>query len=382
MADELPVENVLIVGAGLAGLSSAIALRQRGANVTVVDNAGGAVGASIVITHRAVYALEQLGVLDAIIELGCQIRADEPSWWTLVHNAEGQRLPLQAPVLGEEWRLPSTVYIYRPVLADILADAADAAGAEVLIGPTYSSIEQDDDGVEVELTNGERRRFDLVLAADGINSGLRARFFPEAGEPVYTGSMSFRMMFNDVPEDWLTGLHVAHGSTIVTELLPDRLFYLAAPNHMERRRVDQPEAREIVKTILAGYDPSPMFAEASARLDEHVNVIVAPYEWIFVEPPLHRGRVVLVGDAAHATAPTLGSAGGMAVEDAVVLAEELAGATDLDSALTSYAKRREDRTRLVVETSATLMRTHQERRPPGEEAALRLSALQKLAEPY
>ncbi len=64
-------------------------------------------------------------------------------------------------------------------------------------------------------------------------------------------------------------------------------------------------------------------------LDEDVTVIVAPYEWIFVEPPWHRGRVVLVGDAAHATAPTIGSAGGMAVEDAVVSGQEL------DSGLTS-----------------------------------------------
>ena len=125
-----------------------------------------------------------------------------------------------------------------------------------------------------------------------------------------------------------------------------------------------------------------MFAQASEMLGEDVNVIVAPYEWIFVEPPWHRGRIVLVGDAAHATAPTIGSAGGMAVEDAVVLAQELAATPDIGRALASYASRREARARLVVDTSATLMRTHQERRPPQEEAGMRMAALQKLAEPY
>jgi 2-polyprenyl-6-methoxyphenol hydroxylase-like FAD-dependent oxidoreductase len=379
---EQTVSDVLIVGAGIAGLSTAIALGQRGVKSTVVDNGGGAVGASILITHRAVYALQELGVLDEILEVGRQIRASERSWWTYVQNAEGERLPVQAPVLEEGWSLPSTVFIYRPLLSEILTRRAVEAGAEVLIGKTYETVDQDSDGVDVELTNGQRRRFDLLVAADGINSGLRARFFPELAGPVYTGSMSFRMMFRDAPEDWLSGLHVAKGNTIASTMLPGRHFYLALPNHMERRRVEQAEAREIVRTVLRDYEPSKMFAEASAMLDENINVIVAPYEWIFVEPPWHRGRVVLVGDAAHATAPTIGSAGGMAVEDAVVLGQELDSGLDLEQILGNYAARREARTRLVVETSATLMRTHQERRPPQEEAGMRLSALQKLAEPY
>ncbi len=376
------VNDVLIVGAGIAGLSTAIALGRRGIRTTVVDHAGAAVGASILVTHRAVYALEELGVLDAILEVGRQIRPPEPSWWTYVYNAQGERLPVPEPVLEDGWALPSTVFIYRPLLSEILARTAVEFGAEVLIGETYRTVEQHANSVDVELTTGERRRFDLLVAADGINSGLRARFFPELEGPVYTGSMSFRMMFPDAPEDWLSGLHVAKGGTCASTMLPGRHFYLAVPNHMERRRVEQAEAREIVRTVLRDYEPSKMFAEASALLDEDINVIVAPYEWIFVEPPWHRGRVVLVGDAAHATAPTIGSAGGMAVEDAVVLGQELDAGHDLEIALGNYAARREARTQLVVETSATLMRTHQERRPPQEEAGLRLSALQKLAEPY
>jgi 2-polyprenyl-6-methoxyphenol hydroxylase-like FAD-dependent oxidoreductase len=379
---DLAVSDVLVVGGGIAGLSSAIALAGRGASVTVVDHAGGVDGASILFSHRAVYGLEELGILERILEVGRQIRPSERSWWTYVFNATGERLPVPAPVLGEDWSLPSTVFIYRPLLAEILAQAAADRGAEVLIGHTYTSVEQDAGGVHVELTTGERRRFDLVIAADGINSGLRAKFFPEAGGPVYTGSMSFRMMFRDAPAEWLSGLHVAKGGTVASTMLPGHHFYLAVPSHMERRRVDQDEARQIVRKILSDYEPSPMFAKASELLSRDVNVIVAPYEWIFVEPPWHRGRIVLVGDAAHATAPTIGSAGGMAVEDAVVLAQELSATSDLDTALRGYADRREARTRLVVETSATLMRTHQERRPPQEEAGMRLMALQKLAEPY
>lgn len=377
----LPVQSVLIVGAGIAGLSAAIALGKRGVDTTVVDQAGGVVGASILISHRAVYGLDDLDVLERIVAVGRQIRPDELSWWVHVFNARGERLQLPEPVL-RDWTLPSTVFIYRPLLAEILMNAARENGANLLIGHTYTSVEVGEAQVEVELTTGERRSFDLVIAADGINSGLRQRFFPGVGGPTYTGSMSFRMMFRDAPEDWLSGLHVAKGGTVATTMLPGRHFYLAVPSHMERRRVGQGEARKIVRSVLADYEPSEMFAEASRRLTADVEVIVAPYEWIFVPPPWHRRRVVLVGDAAHATAPTIGSAGGMAVEDGVVLAQELARSDDVDAALAAYANRRQDRTRLVVETSATLMRTHQERRPPEEEAAMRLGALQKLAEPY
>jgi 2-polyprenyl-6-methoxyphenol hydroxylase-like FAD-dependent oxidoreductase len=363
-------------------MSSAIALARRGARVTVLDHGGDAVGASILITHRAVYGLEELGVLDRILEVGRRILPSERSWWTYVFNALGERLPVPAPVLDDDWSLPSTVFIFRPLLAEILTQTAIEQGAEVLLGHTYQSIQPDADGIVVELTTGERRRFDLVIAADGINSGVRAQFFPEIDGPVYTGSMSFRMMFRDAPEDWLSGLHVAKGGTVASTMLPGRHFYLAVPNHMERRRVEQEEARAIVRTVLSDYEPSKMFAEASELLTDDIKVIVAPYEWIFVEPPWHRGRIVLVGDAAHATAPTIGSAGGMAVEDAVVLVEELSATGDLDRALASYAARRDGRARLVVDTSAALMRTHQERRPPQEEAVMRLTALQKLAEPY
>jgi naringenin degradation protein FdeE len=377
----MPVRDVLIVGGGIAGLAAAIALGERGVRCTVVDQTGGAVGASIVITHRAVYALEELGVLERILEVGRQIKPDEPSWWTFLFNAKGEQLPVPEPVL-RDWTVPSSVFVYRPLLADILTDRACATGTRVLVGESYAKVEQRDGGVEVELTTGERGTFDLLVAADGINSGLRDRFFTEVGGPNYTGSMCFRLMFRDAPEHWLTGLHVAN-TTIATTMLPGRLFYMGVPAHMERRRVEQDEAREIVKSVFAGFaPPSRMFAEATERLTDDVPVIVAPYEWIFVPPPWHRGRIVLVGDAAHATAPTIGSAGGMALEDAVVLAEELSGADDLDAALLAYARRREDRAKLVVETSAALMRSHQERRPAAEEAEMRLNALQRLAEPY
>jgi 2-polyprenyl-6-methoxyphenol hydroxylase-like FAD-dependent oxidoreductase len=376
-----PVRDVLVVGGGIAGLSAAIALGRRGMRTTVLELGDGANGASIIFQYRPVYALEELGILDEVVRQGSPVAADGAQS-TPVFDANGQRQSVPGAALGSDWAVPVAVSIYRPALSVIMSDAARDAGAELLIGHTYRSIEQHDDRVEVELTTGERRNFDLVVAADGINSGVRERLFPEAGMPVYTGSMSFRAMFFDAPEHWHSGLHRGNGGVVRTTKLPGRLFYVATPNHMERRRVGQPEAREIMRAVLDAYRGSKLFAEVSERLTEDVPVIVAPFEWIFVPPPWHRGRVVLVGDSAHATAPTIGSAGGMALEDAVVLAQELSSADDLEAGLTAYTARRQERTKLVVETSVALLRGEQEHGSDEQWAGMRATAFRQLAEAY
>jgi 2-polyprenyl-6-methoxyphenol hydroxylase-like FAD-dependent oxidoreductase len=377
------VEDALIVGGGIAGLSAAIALGKRGVHTTVVESGDGAVGAAIGITYRAVYALDELGILDQVAACGDVVTASEDAQHRGVYTATGERLPFdRRPDVGKDWSLPVAIRLYRPVLAQIMGAAAREHGAEILLGHSYRSLELSDEAALVELTTGEERCVDLVIAADGIHSGLRTRFFPGAAEPTYTGSMSFRLMFGDAPESWRVGRHVADGATAQTVMLPDGFFYLAVPVRMERRHVEQAEARDIVRGVLDRYRPSEMFEQLSARLTDDMPVIVAPYESIFVEPPWHRGRVVLVGDAVHATAPTMGAAGGMAMEDGVVLAQELDAAENLDAGLTAYANRRRERARLVVENSAKLMNAHQQQWTMEEQYAVRDAAMQRLVAPY
>ena len=374
--------RVLIVGGGVAGLSAAISLAARGHQVTVLDRAEGAIGASIIVGHGAVYALEALGVLDQVLEVAKQIKAVEPSWWTLVHDAKGQKMPVPAPTLPTTG-LPSMVFLYRPLLSDILVAAARRYGAEVHFKQTFTSLEQDEEGIVAELTTGERARFDLLVGADGINSAVRERFFPEAGGPEYIGTMSLRSMIRDAPAHWLSGLHFASGEPgSVTTLLPGGLFYLAVGARMERRRIEPEEARALVRAAVAKYE-SDMFAEVGERIDDTLEPIVAPFEWIWVPQPWHRGRVVLVGDAVHATTPNIGAAGGMAIEDGVVLAEELERAGELEPGFHAYEARRLERTKLVVDASVEVMMMQRRvPREPMQEATVRGAAIEKLAEPY
>jgi 2-polyprenyl-6-methoxyphenol hydroxylase-like FAD-dependent oxidoreductase len=379
----LPRGDVLVVGAGVAGLSTAISLARRGHRVVVVDHLGGALGASIIVGHGAVHALEALGVLDEVLAVGKHIRADEPSWWTHVYNSAGEQMPVPPPRLPTTG-LPSMVFVYRPLLSDILVAAAREHGAEVHFNHTFTSLEHREEGVEAELTTGLSRTFDLVVGADGLNSTVRGLIFPELEGPQYTGAMSFRSMISDAPDHWLSGLHFATGGLgSVTTLLPGGLFYLAVGARTERRRIEPDEARGIVREALAKYEGSSMFAEITQRIDDTVEPIVAPYEWIWVPQPWHRRRVVLVGDTVHATTPNIGAAGGMAIEDGVVLAEELERAADLESGLTAYEERRLERTKLVVDASVEIMlRQQRVPREPMKEAAIRAAAIEKLAEPY
>jgi 2-polyprenyl-6-methoxyphenol hydroxylase-like FAD-dependent oxidoreductase len=382
---ELAVKDVLVVGAGIGGLGAAIALSRRGVRTTVVERDGRTLGANIGITYRALYALRELGMLDQVMASGkCHAVGQDAGYWA-AYDASGERLQTgPPPALTDDWELPViAVQLLRPVLSEIMKQCAREHGVELLTGHTYESLEPGPDGVEAKLTTGEQRHFDLLVAADGVHSELRKRFFPEAGSTVYLGITACRLLFEGVPEHWRGGQHVAPDGTqrLVTQVYPGRRFHLGVGKRMGRRHVEQDEARAIMRESLEPFlGSAKMFDELYERITDDVAVIITPLEWIYVAPPWHRGRVVLLGDAVHATTPGLSMGGGLALEDSVVLADELAKTTDIDQALTAYAERRKDRAKLVVDTAASMSRLD-----PSEAAKrreMRHDAIQQLIAPY
>ncbi|MEO7786717.1 MAG: FAD-dependent oxidoreductase, partial [Sphingomicrobium sp.] len=294
------VERVLVVGAGLAGLSAAIALARRGSAVTVVTREEQAEGASITITNRAVDAIEALGVLEACVAEGVTPIGSE-SIFAAMFDSEGKPLPVAPPPPRPDDRLPPYIAIYRPDLTRILTAAAIEAGVAIRSGVSFSALEDLSETVAVTLSDGTSDRFDLVVGAEGAHSPTRRAIFP-ALDPHYTGWMSFRIVIEDAPGGPAGFYSLPGGQGMLAIVrLPRGRLYLAAGKRMESRRLDQPEAVSLLDEVLAPYT-APLARAIRARLASDPPTVVArPFDTLLVPSPWHRGRVIIIGDAAHAT---------------------------------------------------------------------------------
>jgi 2-polyprenyl-6-methoxyphenol hydroxylase-like FAD-dependent oxidoreductase len=168
---------------------------------------------------------------------------------------------------------------------------------------------------------------------------------------------------------------------VIVGHLPGDLTYVSTGAELPNARITAEQARQEMRGCLAPFT-APYLEQLRACCDDTADIIVRPYEWLLVPPPWHRGRVALIGDAAHATTAHLSSGGGMALEDAAVLAQELTRTTDPDQALDAFMNRRIDRVRTVVETSVELLAMDQRHEHPRVLGMTRAKAMALLSTPY
>jgi len=345
-----PARTVLVVGGGTSGNALAVLLRRAGIEVDLVEVSPdwNVHGSGITLQGNALRVLREVGVWERVREEGFGFDAlglTAPDG-TVLHVTEGLRTG------GED--LPATVGMPRPQLQRVLADAVRAAGVRVRLGCTVEALEQDGDGVTVRLTDGTTGRYDLVAAADGLNSATRAAIgIPD--RPVPTGMGIWRVTAPRPRGVVRTDLAYG-GPAYIAGYCPtgeDSLYaYLVEPGR--DRAALPPESRvEEVRRLAAGYGGHWKQIRESVTDASQVN-----YTWfhrLLVEGPWHRGRVVLVGDAAHVCPPTLAQGAAMSLEDALVLAELLTTHDTWDDVLlTRYRERRMPRVRMVVENSVQL----------------------------
>jgi 2-polyprenyl-6-methoxyphenol hydroxylase-like FAD-dependent oxidoreductase len=373
------VSTALIVGGGIAGLASAIALSRVGVQCDVVETGDGPLGASLGLSGRAADALGELGVYDECYETGrpFEIGATADS----LFDSTGRLL--RAGPKRPEWPGAKTALgVYRPVFLQILEDTAKRLGATLTRGLTVQAIDDDNEGSFVTMTNGERRRYDFVLGADGIGSRTRAMLFPEHPKPIYSGQISYRWMIPAPPIEG-EGFYVGPLGRVGFYYLPhQKLVYVPGViDAPELKRKTKEEIFQIYTNLLASFT-APAILELRKHLTPDSDLIYRPFEWTFLNHPWHKGRTLLIGDAAHATTAHMGMGGGMAIEDACVLAQCIASSPTLAEAFDAFMKRRFDRVRTVVETSVALSRLEQEKAPPAKNADLLTSAFQKIGEPY
>lgn len=355
--------RILIGGAGFSGLAAAIAFARQGADVDLVEKQRvfTTYGAGISIGGPTLRALKALDVLERFLAEGYACDGTEIR---LPHGKTIQLIPTPR-VAGED--VPGNGAVMRPVLAQILYDAAIDAGVHFRFDTSLGSV--DPDG------------YDLVIGAEGLLSETRARLFPETPQPQYRGQGVWRAVLPKLPEINHTLLWVSEDSKVgVNPVSKDEMYLFVNENCAERRRVEDADMLGQLKALLAAF-PDPLVGAMADLLYAGSHIIYRPIENLLLPLPWHKGNIVLIGDAVHATSPHLAAGAGIGIEDAIVLAEEWAKASDTESALTAFETRRWDRCRMVVENSARLGDIEVNHGDKGEHAALMGQSFAMLCEP-
>jgi 2-polyprenyl-6-methoxyphenol hydroxylase-like FAD-dependent oxidoreductase len=346
------VRSVLVVGAGAAGTATAILLAERGVSVDLVDVKPdvGALGSGITLQGNALRVFRELGVWPKVREQGYAfdslgIRAPDP------HGSLVAEIP-DARTGGPD--LPATVGMYRPDLARILVDRAIEAGAKVRFGTMATSLVQDDEGVDVTFADGSSGRYDLVVGADGVRSWTRSRIGVEL-ETRSTGMGIWRVFVPRPASVTRTDL-VYGGPCYIAGYCPtgeDTMYAYLVEKARDRSLLTPEESLAVMRELSEAYHGP--WDEIRESLVDPSTVNYTWFETHALDAPWHRGRVVLIGDAAHTCPPTLAQGAAQALEDASVLAELLLAHSALsDDLWTEFETRRVPRATAVVEASVQL----------------------------
>lgn len=363
------VRNVVIVGGGIGGLTLAVALRQAGIAARIIEKGSRAsrLGTGISLLGNALRALHMIGLADTCIEAGYGYDTVKTRDFT------GRLVDEMRPPRTFRADRPGAFGIMRPVLADILENAATSSGASIDFETTVESIEQREASVDLTLSTGERLAADLLVGADGVYSATRTAIFGDAFKPAYCGQGGIRYTAPRPEEmDGVTFYRAETGEVVGAIPLSQEHCYFFVLENVERRgHLDGQQVIDIWKRRMASFT-APELVRTAEEATGCVPISYRPFDVLMMPLPWHRGRVVLIGDAVHSMSPQLTSGGGMAIEDAVVLAEVLDGAADVESALVAFEQRREPRVRPILETSLEICKLEQNPSKQGHQAGMAL----------
>lgn len=347
--------RVLIAGAGIGGLTAALAALRQGHEVEVYEQASELkeVGAGVQLSANGTRVLYALGVGEELKSLSCEATGKEIRLW---NTGETWKLFDLGKVSIERYGFPYFT-VYRPDLLDVLARAVRRLKADAIrLGRKCVGFTQTDGEVRLDLEDGTTATGDLLVGADGVHSRIRQTLFG-ADKPQFSGIIAWRgiipmerlpaRMERRVGVNWVgPGGHVVHyplrGGAV--------LNFVGA---LERTdwQIESWSARGTTEELAADYRG---WHEDIQTLIRNIPV---PHKWaLMVRPPMPRwtvGRVTLLGDACHSMVPFLAQGAVMAMEDGLILARAL---TELDgdvaSRLARYEEARRERTRRAVEGSA------------------------------
>lgn len=376
------VSNILVIGGGIGGLTAACALGRRGIGVELIESKPdlGVYGVGIIQPNNTLRALDRIGLARRCVELG----AAYPGW--RMHDVAGAFL-FDAPATDAAAPgLPPINGITRPLLHKVLTEGARDAGAVIRLGTRVEQLDDRGSHVHVRFNDGREADYDLVIGCDGVYSDTRRRLFGDGARPRYTGQCVWRYNLpRPASVEW-GELYFGPDSKVgLVPLSPGLMYMFVVTREPENCRYPTAELAGTMRDRLAAYGGR--VAELRPLITDPAAVVLRPLENLLLPAPWHRGRTLIIGDAAHATTPHLAQGAAMAIEDAVLLADLLGRGGPLPPLLDEFMARRFDRARYVVESSARILAWEMEEwagihNPDARPGQLLHEATLALMEPY
>ncbi|KLD79013.1 FAD-binding protein [Xanthomonas hyacinthi] len=368
--------RVLVVGGGIAGMSAAISACQSGCEVDLVEkySTDATLGIGIALPGNALRALDQLGVLDACIAAGAAF----DGWLFTDAQGDNRRHIPGVKTAGPD--RPAMIGITRPDYIGILSKAASNCGARLRYGTTVASLSQNAAGVEVAFSDGTDRRYDVVIAADGIRSQVRELLFGKQGRSVQSGQAVWRVYMPRLPEVndlWLCDGGEG-GKAGFCPLRQDLMYlYLTDTSTTKPPEDDLPQILFEKLNVFGG-----LIGHCRDRyVRDGRPVIWNSFELVDLPAPWYQDRVIIIGDGAHATTAHLGQGGAMALEDGVVIGQELGRAATIGAAFDGFMARRYGRINNIQTWSHQICRWEMERTPGADYVGLTAKAFELVQEP-
>jgi 2-polyprenyl-6-methoxyphenol hydroxylase-like FAD-dependent oxidoreductase len=368
--------TILIIGGGIGGLATAIALLDLGYEVELIEREieWTALGAGLTFNGATARAFRKIGVLADVLGAGFShgtSRICDKDGRVMVESSNEEIYGPGIPPMGG---------ILRPVLHDIMKRRALSLGLKSRTGIIVDSLDLSEYWTDVVFSDGSKGRYDLVVGADGLRSQTRQQIFPDAPRPTFTGQGSWRAV-GPRPADVTTsalyfGTQFKAGINPVSQ---EEMYLFLLVAERDNPWIDPAEWLPTLRAKLTGFGGH--IATLRDTLGADSRIVYRPLETLVLPDPWFRRRVLLIGDASHATTPHVGYGAGLAVEDAIVLAELLGEGIPMDAALSAFMGRRYQRCVKIVSGSVKLGQLEIDQAPLAQQRALSRELFSLVQEP-